>query len=340
MQNNNTNQKGTMTRIRLNQEYRNKIANRMRVHLEQEDTQEKQKYDELKGQQIDLNDNAWKVAEQIVRRHYTEDDVEKAYYLQNKFENVSTIAKDSCFHFHYMGEKETRDYDNNVKMEQATIEKHFDFKLNGDLDTDSNNNYSNNNEYGYALFRDELKAQDDCNPDILIEQEGKDNNPHKTKYCDNNNKYLGDKDSGYGKQWNEKYQLDLIGRDYCRDRSIACTEQEFKFLIDWKAQKGQFVVAHSKWINSILDQMKEIKVGLKGYKYLDEALELCTELGLNITDAEIIRTNSTGLVIYNPKNLAERIKGMKNKNSSRADKIKARLLYEKQQEEYAYKDIN
>jgi hypothetical protein len=79
--------------------------------------------------------------------------------------------------------------------------------------------------------------------------------------------------------------------------------------------------------------MKEIKVGLKGYKYLDEALELCTELGLNITDAEIIRTNSTGLVIYNPKNLAERIKGMKNKNSSRADKIKARLLYEQQQSE-------
>ena len=41
MQNNIERQK--MTRIRLNQEYRNKIANRMRVHLEQEDTQEKQK---------------------------------------------------------------------------------------------------------------------------------------------------------------------------------------------------------------------------------------------------------------------------------------------------------
>ena len=44
----------------------------MRVHLEQEDTQEKQKYDELKAQQVDLNDNAWKTAEKIVRRHYTE----------------------------------------------------------------------------------------------------------------------------------------------------------------------------------------------------------------------------------------------------------------------------
>jgi len=335
MQINKNNQpKGNMSRIRLNSEYRNKIANRMRVHLEQEDTQEKKKYDELKADQIQINDDAWKVAEKIVRKHYTEDDVEKAYYLQNKFENVSTIAKDSCFHFHYMGKKETRDYDNNLKIEDAQIEKHFDFKLNGSIDTDNNDShYHSDNQYGYALFRDELKAQEDCNPDILIEQEGKDNNPHKTKYCDNNNKYLGDKSSGYGKQWNEKYQLDLIGRDYCRDRSIACSEQEFNFLISWKQAKGQFVVAHQKWITSVLDQMKEIKVGLKGYKYLDEALELCTELGLNITDAEIIRTNSTGLVIYNPKNLAERIKGMKNKNVDRKAKIEARLLYEKQQQE-------
>ena len=332
MQINKNNQpKGNMSRIRLNSEYRNKIANRMRVHLEQEDTQEKKKYDELKANQIQLNDDAWKVAEKIVRKHYTEDDVEKAYYLQNKFENVSTIAKDSCFHFHYMGTKEERDYDNNVRIVDANIEKHFDFRLNGSIDTDNNSSYhSGDNQYGYALFRDELKAQEDCNPDILIEQEGKDNNPHKTKYTDNNNKYLGDDDKGYGKEWNEKYQLDLIGRDYCRDRSIACSEQDFNFLISWKQAKGQFVIAHQKWITSVLDQMKEIKVGLKGYKYLDEALELCTELGLNITDAEIIRTNSTGLVIYNPKNLAERIKGMKNKNVDRKAKIEARLLYEKQ----------
>jgi hypothetical protein len=313
-----------MTRIRLNQEYRNKIANRMRVHLEQEDTQEKQKYDELKAQQVDNNDTAWEIAEKIVRRHYTDEDVEKAWYLQNKFDNVKTIAKDSCFHFHYMGEVESRDYDNNPIMEKKAIEKHFDFRLNGSISTDSDNEYHRDNEYGYALFRDELKAQEDCNPDS--------DNPHKTKYTDNNNTYLGNDDKGYGKQWNEKYQLDLIGRDYCRDRSIACTEQEFMLLQEWKSRKGQFVIAHQKWIKSILDQMKEIKVGLKGYKYLDEALELCTELGLNITDAEIIRTNSTGLVIYNPKNLAERIKGMKNKNSSREDKIKARLLYEKQQQ--------
>jgi hypothetical protein len=303
----------------------------MRVHLEQEDTQEKKKYDELKGEQIELNDNAWKIAETIVRKHYTLDDVAKAQYLQNKFENVDTIAKDSCFHFHYMGNVESRDYDNNPITKQDTIEEHFDFRLNGAFEGSDSNSYSSDNSYGYALYRDELKAQDDCNPDILIEQEGKDHNPHKTKYTDNNNKYLGDDDKGYGKQWNEKYQLDLIGRNYCRDRSIACTEQQFMMLKQWKQAKGQFVIAHRNWIKSILDQMREIKIGLKGYKYLDEAIELATELGLNISDAEIIRTNSTGLVIYNPKNLADRIKGMKNKRvKTKAEKIAERLLYEQQ----------
>ena len=320
-----------MSRIRLNQEYRNKIANRMRVHLEQEDTQEKRKYDELKAEQIELNDKAWELAETIVRKHYTPEDVKMAYHLQNKFENVSTIAKDSCFHFHYLGTVEDRDYDNNPITKEKNIEEHFDFRLGGSFEGDDSNSYSRDSAYGYALYRDELKAQEDCNPDILIEQEGKESNPHRTKYCDNNDKYLGDDNKGYGKEWNDKYQLDIIGRDYCRDRSIACTQEQFELLKCWKQAKGQFVIAHRNWIKSILDQMKEIKLGLKGYKYLDEAIELCTELGMPIDEAEIIRTNSTGLTIYNPKNLADRIKGMKNKNQSREDKIKARLLYEKQQ---------
>ncbi len=322
-----------MSRIRLNQEYRNKIANRMRVHLEQEDTQEKRKYDELKAEQIELNDKAWELAETIVRKHYTPEDVKMAYHLQNKFENVSTIAKDSCFHFHYLGQVEDRDYDNNPITKEKNIEEHFDFRLGGSFEGDDSNSYSRDSAYGYALYRDELKAQEDCNPDILIEQEGKESNPHRTKYCDNNDKYLGDDNKGYGKEWNDKYQLDIIGRDYCRDRSIACTQEQFELLKCWKQAKGQFVIAHRNWIKSILDQMKEIKLGLKGYKYLDEAIELCTELGMPIDEAEIIRTNSTGLTIYNPKNLADRIKGMKNKNQSREDKIKARLLYEKQQQQ-------
>ena len=223
-----------MSRIRLNQEYRNKIGNRLRVHAEQEDTQEKRKYDELKAEQIELNDNAWKIAEQIVRKHYTPDDVKMAYHLENKFENVNTIAKDSCFHFHYLGQVEDRDYDNKPIMKEDTIEEHFDFRLQGEFDNPNSNSYNRDNSYGYALYRDELKAQENCNPDILIEQEGKDSNPHKTKYVDNNNKYLGNDEKGYGKEWNDKYQLDLIGRNYCRNPFLLphpYNENESNYLL-------------------------------------------------------------------------------------------------------------
>jgi len=324
-----------MSRIRLNQEYRNKVANRMRVHLEQEDTQEKEKFFQLRENFKSHQDKTWELAKVCVERQYPKADVEMAHYLQDKYENVNTIAKDSCFHFGYMGKPEEKD------EEDKYITKHFDFRLNGDYDgVDSQNDIDNyrprSRDFGYAYFRDELKAQSQCNPDITIEMEGKDNNPHWTKYQDANDKYLGSNSgknnlTSYSAQWDKQYELDLIGREYCRDRQIAVSREEYKTFEMWQMKKGQLIMAHYKWIKSILDQMKEIKVGLKGYKYLDEAIELCTELGLNVQDAEIIRTNSTGLIIYNPKNLAERIKGMKNKNFSREDKIKARVLYEKQQ---------
>ena len=322
-----------MSRIRLNQEYRNKIANRMRVHLEQEDTQEKEKYLQAREEMKPLQDQTWQLAKEIVSRHYTPEDIKMAYHLQNKFENVDTIAKDSCFHFGYMGQVEDRDQNDKPIMKDKFIESHFDFRLNGNINGDE---YSKSEDFGYAYFRDELKNREGCNPDINIEMKGKESNPHQTKFRDANDKYLGtnggrDNQTSYAKEWNNDYVLDLIGREYCRDRSIACSKDEYQTLMFWQQKKGHLITCHQKWIESILNQMKEIKLGLKGYKYLDEAIELSTELGLNINDAEIIRTNSTGLVIYNPKNLADRIKGMKNKNISREDKIAARLKYNQQQ---------
>jgi hypothetical protein len=303
----------------------------MRVHLEAEQTQEKDVYDNLKADQIEINDNAWTLAEKIVRQHYTPEDIVKARYLQDKFENVDTIQPDSCFHFHYMGMVESRDYDNNLKMEEQQIEKHFDFRLRGSTDVENNSSHSTDSEYGYALLRDEIKAQEGCNPDILIEQDGKDQNPYLTKYKDANDKYLGDDNKGYGKEWNDKYQLDLIGREYCRDRSIACNEQEFKILVAWKQAKGQFIMAHYKWIKSILKQMKFVKEVVKSYKYLDEAIEFANKSGLAITDAEVIKCNSSGLAIYNPTLASEHLQSMKNKNVSREDKIALRRAYEAKQ---------
>jgi len=340
-----------MSRIRLNQEFRNKIATRMRVHLEQEDTQEKEKFFKEREDFLDKQNATWDLAKECVTRQYPKDDVKMAHYLQDKYPNVNTIAKDSCFHFGYMAKKDAPSREEEVggynggdyheESDDKYISKHFDFRLNGDYDgvdgqDDIDGYRPQSRDFGYAYFRDELKAQDQCNPDITIEMEGKDRNPHEQKFKDANDKYLGSSSgknnlTSYADQWDKQYELDLIGREYCRDRQIAVSRQEFKTFEDWQIAKGQLIMAHYKWIKSILNQMKEIKMGLKGYKYLDEMIELGTELGLSISDAEIIRCNSGGLVIYNPKNLAERIKGMKNKNVTREQKIKERVLYEKQQ---------
>ncbi len=322
-----------MSRIRLNQEYRNKIANRMRVHLEQENTQEKEKYLQAREEMKPLQDITWKLAEEIVRRHYTPEDVKMAYHLQNKFQNVDTIAKDSCFHFGYQGQVEDRDEHDNLVMKDKFIESHFDFRLDGNINGEEHNK---SQDFGYAYFRDELKGRENCNPDINIEMKDKDRNPHQQKIQDANDKYLGtnggkENQTSYAREWNSDYVLDLIGREYCRDRSIACKKEEYDTLMFWQQKKGQLITCHSKWIESVLEQCKFIKDVIKGYKYLDEAIEFATESGLKLNDAEIIRTNSTGLIMYNPKNAAAMLKSMKNKTQTREQKIAARLKYNQQQ---------
>ena len=54
-----------MSRIRLNQEYRNKIANRMRVHIEQEDTQEKEKFFQERENFKAHQDKTWELAQSV-----------------------------------------------------------------------------------------------------------------------------------------------------------------------------------------------------------------------------------------------------------------------------------
>ena len=324
-----------MSRIRLNQEYRNKVTLKMKSYAEQEDTQEKEKFFQERENFKAIQDKTWELAQQCVTRQYPKEDVDMAHYLQDKYPNVNTIAKDSCFHFGYMGKPEEHN------EEDKYISKHFDFRLNGDLDgvdrqEDEEQYQPQSRDFGYAYFRDELKAQKDCNPDITIEMEGKDSNPHWTKFQDANDKYLGtnhtrDNLTSYADKWDKEYELDLIGREYCRDRQINVSREEYKTFEMCQQKKGQLIMAHYKWVKSILKQTNFIKDVLKSYKYLDEAIEFAQESGSTINEADIIRCNSSGLTIYNPKSASEHLKSMKNTTVTREAKILARQEYEKQQ---------
>ena len=133
------------------------------------------------------------------------------------------------------------------------------------------------------------------------------------------------------KELDSQFYLDIIGTSHCRSRTIACTKDQFLFFKIWKQAKSNVITCHQKWIDSIEKQKQAMKTGLKAYRYLSEGVELMTELGIEIDEAELVRVNSTGLTIYNPVNLASMIKGMKNTTMTREQKIALRMEYEKKE---------
>jgi len=341
-----------MARVRNNQGHRSKILNVfMRPYLEQELTQEKEAFDQAREIIKPLQDETWKLAEKIVRRHYTDADVKMAYHLQNKFDNVNTIAKDSCFHFGYMSkenEKDSSDSQNNYSTEHSEqddkyITKHFDFRLDGNI---NGSERSRQNDFAYAYFRDELKGKvnkgEKCNPDINIEQKwgngsGEENqsNPHWTQTDNANERELGlsggkDNQTSYSREWNNDYELDLIGREYCRDRQIGCDQKEFAILMTWQQAKEKLIMAHTKWIETILEQCKVLKGGLRDHVYLEQSIDMAKKMGLTITETDILATTSKGIVVSNT-DILNHLASLKNKTQTRDQKILARQIYDQQQ---------
>ena len=94
-----------MSRIRLNQELRNKVKLKMKTYAEQERTQEREAFDQEREGFKAIQDKTWELAQQCVSRQYIPKDVAMCHYIQDKYPNVNTIAKDSCFHFGYMAKK-------------------------------------------------------------------------------------------------------------------------------------------------------------------------------------------------------------------------------------------
>ena len=320
-----------MSKIRMNTELRNKLFNKIKHTFENEDTQEREAF--LKARET-VNDEyviAQQFAKEVVERAYPTEDVATLRTFKNKYGSpCDVVAKDKCFYFaHNEGVDD--------EGEPTETKSHFDFGLFGNLNG-SEYGSDEGKKFAVAYFREDLKAMD-CNPDIYAQQNENKDNPHKTKHVDECLKALGysgyngssgSDNNGMAKTFDDQYYLDVIGTSYCRSRAIACTKQEYEHFESWRIAKGNLVSKHQTWIDTITKQCDQLKIGLKAYRYLSEGLELATELGIQVDEAELIRTNSTGLTIYNPSNLASMIKGMKNKQSdnTREAKLLARKQYE------------
>jgi len=321
-----------MSKIRMNTELRNKIFNKIKHTFENENTQEREGF--LRSREIFNTEQSYAstLAKEVVARSYPPEDVAVLRTFKKKYgDPCDVVAKDKCFYFAH---NEDTDDEGDTKETKS----HFDFGLFGNLNG-SEYGHDEGNQFALAYFREDLKAMD-CNPDIYAQQKENKDNPHKTKHVDECLKALGKSGGsnaynrgdhiGMTKTFDDPYYLDVIGTSYCRSRAIACTKDEYTQFENWRISKANVVSKHQTWIDTIQKQCDQLKIGLKAYRYLSEGIELATELGIQVDEAELIRTNSTGLTIYNPSNLASMIKGMKNKQSAntREAKILARKQYE------------
>ena len=325
----------------MNTEFRNKILNRYSESAEQEITQEKDAFNSAREKVDELYPKAFELATKVVERAYPPEDVITCQSLKSKYGSpLDVVAKDKCFYFSYAKDKNEIDQDEERNEANDTVSEHFDFGLFGSCGT-SEYNDETGKQFAYAYKREELKEKE-CNADILAQQNGKEDNPHKTKHIEANDKALGysryssynsddDNSVGITREFDSQFYLDIIGTSHCRSRTIACTKEEFQVFKMLKQAKANVITCHQKWIDSIEKQKQAMKTGLKAYRYLSEGVELMKELGIEIDEAELVRCNSTGLTIYNPVNLASMIKGMKNTTMTREQKIAIRKEYEKKQ---------
>jgi len=233
--------------------------------------------------------------------------------------------------------------DNSDEEDDKYITKHFDFRLDGNINGSEN---GRQNDFAYAYFRDELKGKvnkgEKCNPDINIEQKwgngsGEENssNPHWTQVDASNSRELGlsggkDNQTCYAREWNNDYQLDLIGREYCRDRQLNCDQKEFAILMTWQVAKSKLIQCHTKWVETILEQCKLLKNVLRDHTYLEQSIELANKMGITLNESNILATTSKGIVVSN-QDVLNHLTTLKNKSQSRDQKILARQIYDQAQ---------
>jgi len=296
----------TQSKLRLNTDIRKKIGSLILSHFENEKTPALENYTTAKEDITTAYNTAFKIASNVVGRAYPKNDVATLQTFKKKYGNAcDVVAKDSCFYFANTEMPLENERENN---------EHFDFKLDANM-----SGRFDSMDFGIAYYRDELKGAG-INPEITIQNKTQDNrsNPHWTQETDKIKKFLGyQNEDGIYAQWKDKYSLDVIGTSYCRSRTIPCSANEFDQMRAFKNARQVFVQSHYSWAEAIQKDMRDITLGLKDYKYVSDAIDLCGALGLDINENELQRTAGVSLTIYQPENLASLIKSRRAKQDNK-----------------------
>ena len=289
-------ERGSMTkekRITLNADKRKVIADQFQSFYEDK---VKQKLIDAKEQYNFMREKAKVAIEKVVRYHQPQEDVDTIRRMISKYSSSGgELYHDNCFNVQMPITKvddEGREYD-------AKDEVHVRFDM--------------GRNFARAYYRDEMKAKG-LNPDfnLSIQDDYSKRNP---KYYNDEsavNSYLGFSNSSNEDKsiikpvakWEEDFKLWVIGTSYCRSRQFKVDENTMEFFKMYRSSADNVIKEHEQMYSYVEGKMQKVRLGLKSYRYYDQAKSLADKVGVVLNETMLNESSSLALSIYSPENLA------------------------------------
>jgi len=280
-------------RMTLNAEKRKVCADQFQSFYEDK---VKDKLIQAKQQYDLMRDKAKEKIEQVVRYHQPQEDVDTIRKMISKYNRAGgELYEDNCFYVQRPIKKvddEGREYD-------ANDEVHVRFDM--------------GRNFARAYYRDELKSKG-LNPDfkLSIHDDYSKRNP---KYYNDEsavNSYLGFQNSSNEDQsiqkpvhkWENDFKLWTIGSSYCHSRNFKVDESTLNFFKMYVASADNVIKEHEQMYNYVEKKMKTLRLGLKSYRFFDQAKALADKVGVVLNETMMNESSSLALSIYSPENLA------------------------------------
>ena len=307
----------------LNADKRKVIADVFQDHFEANSKYKKQHqeaitiYNEMREQaKVKMND--------IVRFHQPQEDVDTIRRMINKYNSSGgDLHHDNCFYVQSDTPRMDKDYNGNPK------EVYDEVNIKFDADCDFLTSY----------YRDELKAKGiDADYDVRLEHNGKDRNPTYHKAESNVRDYLGfgsrNDESGnkmyYKDEWENDFKIWVIGTSYCHSRQFQTNVKDFEWFNKFKSSQQNVILAHKNLFSHVEKKMEKLRMGLKSYRYFDQAKELADKLGVVLNESVLNESSSMALSIYSPTNLADLLTDEVEQTRDEKIAIAKKLLQEQQ----------
>jgi hypothetical protein len=248
-------------------------------------------------EQYDLMREKAKVAiDKVVRFHQPQEDVDTIRSMIKKYNRAGgELYEDNCFYVQMPITKvddEGREYD-------ANDEVHVRFNM--------------GRKFARAYYRDEMKSKG-LNPDfhLSINDDYSKRNP---KYYNDEsavNKFLGFSTSSNDdksiitpvSKWEEDFKLWTIGSSYCHSRQFRVDEATLEFFKMYNQSADNVIKEHQQMYSYVEGKMQKVRLGLKSYRYFDQAKALADKVGVVLNETMLNESSSLALSIYSPDNLA------------------------------------